>query len=167
MAEDRTYTETEHTALMSDAVQRMTAALTTDKAALETSVSELTAKVDVLEAEKAALETKVSESEKAFDEFKGKVERDREVAALQTSRTEAVKAANDKLPDTYFTAERVLAWAEMSEDTFAVVLDGISATAGAPSGAGRETAAFSGGESPTEGAKAPLVGKFLAMRQGI
>src|SRR4051812_23580245 len=68
---ERTYSATEHLALLNDAVARETASLSSvkeelegsvgslsaEKAALETEKSELQSKVDVLEAEKIAAET--------------------------------------------------------------------------------------------------------------
>lgn len=162
-ATDRVYTEVEHLALMADAVTRETASLADAKADLETSVSEKAARVDVLEAEKAALETKVSEIEKAFADYKTEVERAREIETAKQERVKAVKAANDQLPDTYFTDERIQAWAEMDEAVFAIVLDGLTAAAGVVGA--KETAAFSGGESPTE-AKTVSLGSIFAARRG-
>lgn len=164
-AAERTYTEAEHLALMADAVKRETANLTESKEGVEAKVSTLTAQVDVLEGEKAALETKVADAEKALAEFKAEVERAQEVESAKKERVEAVKAANAQLPETYFTEDRVLAWAEMPETTFAVVLDGLTAAAATSGGGIKETAAFSGGATATAGTK-PSVGRLFAARRG-
>jgi hypothetical protein len=161
--DNRTYTEAEHLALMADAVTRETAALTEVKADLEVKTSELAAKVDVLEAEKAAAETKASQLQADFDAYKAEVERAREVETAKQDRVDAVKAAIDSLPDTYFTDERIQRWAEMTEEAFASHVDDLKTAMGA--GVAKETAAFSGGESPTE-AKKVSVGSIFAARRG-
>ena len=162
--EDRTYTEAEHLALMADAVKRETAELTEVKGGLETSVSDLSARVDVLEAEKAAAETKVSQVQADFDAFKAEVERAREVETAKNERLAKVKAANEALPDSYFTDERIQRWAEMTEEAFASLIDDLTAAAGA--GPVKETAAFSGGESPTDKAASVTAGSIFAARRG-
>jgi chromosome segregation ATPase len=145
--EDRTYTEAEHLALMADAVKRETAELTDAKGSAEAKVSELTSRVDVLEAEKAALETAKAEAQKALDDYKAEVERAREVETAKQERLDKVKAANEQLPDSYFTEERIQRWAEMAEEAFTAFIEDITAAAG--SSPVKETAAFSGGQTPT------------------
>ena len=163
--EDRTYTEAEHLALMTDAVRRETAELSEVKVGLETNVSDLTKKVDVLEAEKATLQSDKDKLQADFDAFKAEVERAREVETAKQTRVDAVKAANDQLPDTYFTDERIQRWAEMTEEAFVAFVEDIKPLAG--TGAAKETAAFSGGESPSsEKTDKPAVGSFLAARRG-
>lgn len=161
--EDRTYTEAEHLALMTDAVRRETAELSEVKTGLETAVSEKAARVDVLEAEKTALEAEKAALQKDFDDFKAQVERAREIELAKQDRVAKIKAANEQLPEAYFTEERIQAWAEMDEATFAIVVDGLTALAGAP--AQKETAAFSGGTTPTSDDKA-TVGRIFAARRG-
>lgn len=162
-SDDRTYTEAEHLALMTDAVKRETAELAEVKAGLESTNSELAAKVDVLEAEKAAAETKASQVQADFDAFKAEVERAREVEAAKQDRLKTVKAANESLPDSYFTEERIQRWAEMTEEAFASLIDDLTAAAGSV----KETAAFSGGESPADkGATKVTVGSMFAARRG-
>lgn len=166
MTEERTIAEAAHLAIMADAVKRETAELTEANAKLATEKAELTARVEVLEAAKAQLEAEKAELQKEFDEFKTETERVAAVEVAKAERLAAVKAANPALPDTHFTAERVQAWAELPQETFAVVLDGIAATSGVVAGA-KETAAFSGGESPTAPTKpAGSVAGFLAARSG-
>lgn len=163
--EDRTYTEAEHLALSADAVKRETAQLTEAKSDLETKLSEKAARVDVLEAEKSNLETEKSALQKEFDDYKASVERALEIETAKKDRVGQIKAANDKLPDAYFTDERVQAWAEMDETAFAIVLDGLTALAGAT----KETAAFAGGITPTSADKddKPSVGRIFAARRGV
>lgn len=160
---DRTYTEVEHLALMADAVTRETASLASAKESAETQISDLSARVDVLEAEKAALETKVGEAEKAFEDYKTELERMAQIETAKQERVDAVKAANDSLADTYFTDERIQRWAEMTEVAFASFIEDITAVAA--TGPAKETAAFSGGESPTEATKV-TVGSIFAARRG-
>lgn len=162
---DRTYTEAEHLALMADAVKRETASLAEVKDGMETKVSELAARVDVLEAEKASLETAKAAAVKDFEDFKAEVERAREVEAAKKDRLEKVKAANTQLPDSYFTDERIQRWAEMAEDAFVAFIEDITPLAGTPTA--KETAAFSGGESPTSPeTKSVSVGSIFAARRG-
>jgi chromosome segregation ATPase len=160
---DRTYTEVEHLALMADAVTRETASLTEAKESAETKISDLTARVDVLEAEKAALETKVSEAETAFDDYQTELERLAAIETAKQERVEAVKAANESLPESYFTEERIQRWAEMETASFDAFIADITAVA--VSSEVKETAAFSGGESPTEASKV-TVGRIFAARRG-
>lgn len=162
--DDRTYTEAEHLALMADAVKRETAELAEAKDGLGTQVSELSQRVDVLEAEKAAAETKASQVQADFDAFKAEVERAREVETAKQERLSKVKAANEQLPDSYFTDERIQRWAEMTEEAFASLIDDL--TAAAVAGPVKETAAFSGGESPTDTKKNVTVGSIFAARRG-
>jgi hypothetical protein len=162
--ENRTYTEAEHLALMADAVKRETADLTEVKGGLESTNSELSAKVDVLEAEKASLQSDKDKVQADFDAFKAEVERAREVETAKNERLAKVKAANEQLPDSYFTDERIQRWAEMTEEAFASLIDDLTAAAGA--GPVKETAAFSGGESPTSTDQKVTVGKIFAARRG-
>ena len=159
--EDRTYTEAEHLALAADAVKRETAALAEAKETAEIQISELTSKVDVLEAEKATLQSEKDKTQADFDTYKADVERAREIEAAKQDRLSKVKAANDALADDYFSEARVQRWAEMTEEAFAAFLDDI-----APVAVGtKETAAFADGESPTHPSK-PTVGLLLAARRG-
>jgi hypothetical protein len=160
--DDRTYTEAEHLALMADAVKRETASLSEVKESAETKVSELSARVDVLEAEKASAETKVTEVQMAFDTYKAEVERAREIETAKQDRVARVKAANDALPETYFTDERVQRWAEMTEEAFAAIVDDLTAAATVPV---KQTAAFAGGSTPTAPEQVS-VGSILAARRG-
>lgn len=157
---DRTYTEAEHLALKADAVTRETAALAQAKEQAETQVSELSSKVDVLEAEKAAAEKKSEDLQAEFDQFKAETERAAQVEVLKKERAEAVKAANDALPEEYFKPERVERWAAMEQASFDDFLESIKV---APA---KETAAFSGGDSPTGVTAEGSTRSVLAARRG-
>lgn len=161
---DRTYTEVEHVAIVADAVSRENASLLEANAGLETKVSELTGKVAALEAEKATLSSELETEKAAHSDFKTQVERANEIEALKSEREAAVKDANPALPETHFTPERVLSWAEMNADTFQVVVDSIKASAGTPVVV-RESAAFKGGAAAgTDGAaEGRVAGRFLTV----
>lgn len=161
---DRTYTEVEHIALTADAVTRETAELTQVKADLEGKLSAATAQVDVLEAEKAKLATELADATKAFEDYKAGIEALAAVEARKDERKDAVKAANEALPDAYFSAERVQAWAEMDEATFGLVVEGLKAVGGSTATGTKTTAAFAGGRTATA-VQAGVKG-FLAARSG-
>lgn len=163
VADDRTYTEAEHIAIMAAEVAKETASITEAKSEVEGQLSTQAAKVEVLEAEKAQLEADVAKVQADFDAYKADIERLAEIATLKQERVDAVKAANATLPETFFTAERAQTWAEMTEAAFAAVVDGITALAGEK--ASKETAAFKGGETPTAPDSA-RVGRLLRVQTG-
>lgn len=175
--DERSYSATEHMALLNDAVARETASLhseketlegsveslAAEKAALETEKSELQSRVDVLEAEKIAAEKARDEAVSEHAEYVRQLE---ELAALDTRRAERaakVKEAASSLDDSYFTDARIDRWAGMAEEAFeALCADLAEFAAKTPAGdtgdgavdedkekaAARETAAFKGGASP-------------------
>jgi len=173
------YTEDQHFALLTAAVERETAELSTAKGELEAQVASLTesqtelqTRVDALEAEKASLTAARDEAVKEFEDFKADLAEKAEVEARKADRIAAIKAANSDLDDEYFTDERVNRWAEMADEQFAVVLEAIETSAAAAKkknksdgdaedkvdgGAdemkekARETAAFKGGDAPSAG----------------
>lgn len=177
-----TYTEDQHFALLTAAVERETASLTEVKQELETQIASLTdnsnelqTRIDVLESEKASLEAARDEAVQAFEDFKADLAEKAEIEARKADRVSAIKAANSDLTDEYFTDERVAKWAEMADDQFAVVLEAIETSAKAAKKAApaandsdeddvkekaRETAAFTGGTSPTAGEGATVT-QFL------
>ncbi len=162
---DRTYTEAEHLALLTDAVRRETAEQTAKQDQLQTERDELVKRVDVLEAEKASAETERDRIKSEFDEYKDEQEKAKQIAEAKADRVEKVKAANDQLPDSYFTDERMQRWAEMTEEAFAEVVEALGATKGSPL---KETAAFEGGQSGTsrDGKRASTGTLFAARRNG-
>jgi len=144
MDDERSYTEREHVALLTDAVARETATLAAAKneleteraaqaatlSALETEKANLAARIDVLEAEKAAFEAERDVATKAFEDFKAELAEKDAVAERKVERVGRVKAAA-RLPDTYFTDDRAQRWAEMSDEQFDVLVGDIEGAAAA------------------------------------
>lgn len=181
------YTEDQHFALLTAAVERETSALTEKAQELEAKVTstsesntELQTKVDTLEAEVASLTAARDEATKAFEDFKAELAEKAEIEARKSDRIAAVKAANSDLAEDYFDDERVTRWAAMSDDAFGEVLAGIESSAKAAKGKpapkadgdeddaealkqkARETAAFTGGASPTAG-EGSVLRQFLTV----
>lgn len=161
--DNRTFTEAEHLALLTDRVARETADLTEAKTALETEVSELKQRVDVLEAEKAAAITERDNTKAEFEGFKKDLEEKAAVAERKEARVARVKAANESLPEDYFTEERATRWAEMADEAFDAFVADIEAVK-VPTTTARETAAFTGGDSPTAKSEGSVLGSFLGLR---
>lgn len=148
-AEDRTFTEGEAYAIAADQVQRETAALATEKAALEATIATLTT-------EKAALQTEldvaVAAKEKAEQDlatYKSDQEAAQAIAGRKDERVARVREAAKHLKDDYFTAERAERWAAMETadfDAYVADLAVVSVGAVPPEGetaaekAARETA---------------------------
>lgn len=125
--EERTYTEAEHFALLTDAVSRETANATAEAAS---KITELESKVDVLEAEKAEAVTKAEKAEQDLIDFKAELELAAEIEGRKEARVAAVREISlTELPDTYFTDERVSRWAEMADEQFNSLLDDMAASA--------------------------------------
>lgn len=170
--------------LTASAVERETASLVAEKSelstqvasltekaeALETEKAELQNKIDVLEAEKAAAEKAAVEAAAAFEAHKA-AEAEKAAAELRKSeRLEAVKAAAGDMGEEYFTDARIARWAEMSQEHFDALLSDLTEVAKTKSvevpanvvEAARESAAFSGGETPTAASEHTLAGFFAA-----
>lgn len=189
MTDERSYTEREHVALLTDAVARETAtlrtekenleatitSLTSEKAAATASASELQGRIDVLEGEVSTEKARAESAEKAFEDYKSEQERlATERAAVEARREErvtAVKSADESLPDEYFTPERAQRWAEMEETAFTALVADFTEAAGrrpkkegveAAAEAGRETAAFTEGREATSQVGSSAMGGFLA-----
>lgn len=119
--DNRTFTEAEHEALLTDAVRREVAAATEGK---DEEVAGLRTQIDTLESEKAALEQAKVTVENEFQEFKDGLERLAEIASKRDERITAIRAVSaHDLPDSYFTEERVNRWAEMADEDFAALVD--------------------------------------------
>lgn len=190
------YTEAQHFSLLESAVERETSSLTTEKSALEAQVqtlesekaslaselSEVKSRIDVLEAEKATAETAAEAARTELSDFKSDLERKREVEDKKKARKDRVKAANESLADDFFSEERITRWAEMSDESFEALVADMTEVASASKASSststetvtnptttqqaKETAAFSGGTTPstTEGESALM--SFLDLRQG-
>lgn len=163
---DTKFTEEQHFALLESAVARETSTLNTRIAELEgqlvaqctetasvaTVNTDLQTRIDVLEAEKSAAVAATSEVQAAFDTFKSELADKAEIQTRKADRVAAIQAANEGLPEEYFTDERAQRWAEMSDETFDVLVEGLSAVPATKADSSevvqqqaRETAAFSGG----------------------
>jgi chromosome segregation ATPase len=170
--DDRTFTESQHQALLTDAVARETASLnvvkeelearvetlSSEKAAVDAEKAELQSRIDVLEAERAAAQKAHEDSVAEFEAFKTDLEEKAAVEARKADRVTRVKAANASLGDAYFTEERVLRWAQMSDEQFDSLVADITESAATSASStetkpateqARETAAFTGGTTPT------------------
>lgn len=183
-ADDKVFTEAQHFALLTSAVERETAQLTetkseldeqvatlqSEKAALETSATELQNKLDVLESEKAAETARADAAVKEFEDFKSELAELTAVETRKAERLESVKAADATLGDDFFTDARVQRWAEMADEHFDSLVADLREAASAKKPAGevtepssteqaRETAAFSGGE--TTSTKGSALGSYL------
>lgn len=189
------YSEAQHFSLLKSAVAQETASLTaekselqarietleSEKAATATELSEAKSRIDVLESAKVAAEAAAETSKTELADFKAEILRKQEIETKKGARKDRVKAANENLSDGYFTDERITRWAEMSDETFDGLVSEMTEFAAAAKTAtsetatetkttekARETAAFTGGESPstkTEGVS--TLSSFLAKRQGI
>lgn len=159
--DQRTFTETEHFALLTDAVTRETATLTAERDQLRTELAERTQRVDVLAAAQDVLTAERDKATAEFEAFKADLTAKASIAERKATRVEQVKAANDALSEEFFTAERAQRWAEMGDEAFEAVLDGI---AGTKNGAKpvMQTAAFTGGESPAASTNSAL-GQYLRL----
>lgn len=144
-AEEKVFTEAQHFALLTSAVERETASLSeqkselevrvdtleSEKASLESSQTELQNRIDVLESEKAAEASRADAAEQAFEAYKNELA---EFAAIETRKTEraaAVKAADESLVDEYFTEARVQRWAEMADEQFEALVADLTEAAAA------------------------------------
>lgn len=172
--DDKVFTEAQHVALLTSAVERETASLAeksteleatnatlvAEKAALETAQTELQTKIDVLESEKAAEAARAAAAEKALEDHKAELAEKAAVEERKATRLAAVKAADATLDDEYLNDTRVQRWAEMSEESFAALVEDLEAAAKKKPAflekkdddaneKARETAAFKGGETAT------------------
>ncbi len=192
VADEPKYTEAQHVAILTDAVARETASLSTvkdeldaraevlatEKAAAEAALSEAQTKLDVLEAEKAAAVQRAESAEKAFEDFKAELERAAQIEKAKEERVQAIKAADTSLENDYFTDERIQRWAEMADDQFALLVTDLTEAAAKRKPAflekkddkddpkasekARETAAFKGGSTATAGQGSALSSFFMA-----
>lgn len=140
---DPKYTEDQHVAILTDAVARETASLssameslearaevlTTEKASAEDALTVAQNRIDVLESEKAAEVARADAAEKAHQDYLGEVDRTAKVEQAKAERVLAIKAADGTLEDDYFSAERIQRWAEMADDQFASLLTDLTEAA--------------------------------------
>lgn len=189
--ETKTYSATEHAAILDAEVARETAELratTEDLKAehaaqtetLQAEKAEALNRVDVLEAEKSAAETARDAAVQELAEYKTSQERAAELETLKVARTDAVKAALEGIEESYFTEARVARWAEMSAEAWDIVLEDLKETAAAAKKnpfmkdededdkkeKARETAAFKGdGAEPTSEGKESSLGTLFSLNR--
>lgn len=183
------YSEAQHFSLLQSAVAQETAALTTEKselqgrvetlesekAALATELSEAMSRIDVLESDKATAEAAAETARTEFADFKAFLDKKKDVEDKKSARKDRVKAANENLGEGYFTDERVTRWAEMSDEGFDALVNEMTEFAAAAKAEAapvektaeqaRETAAFTGGETPITPVQGSTLSLFLAARQ--
>lgn len=189
------YTESQHFSLLKSAVEQANASLSTEKselqsrvetlesekAAIATELSEAKSRIDILESDKVTAEAAAETAKTELADFKDFLAKKKDVEEKKSKRKDRVKAANEHLGDDYFSDERVTRWAEMSDEGFDALVSEMTEFAAATKSksevaaetvekvaeGARESAAFTGGESPstkTEGSISPL-SEFLAARR--
>ncbi len=163
-------------------LQAQVETLESEKAALATELSEAKSKIDVLESDKATAEAAAETAKTELADFKAFLEKKKQVEDKKSSRKDRVKAANENLGDSYFSDERITRWAEMDDEAFdALVAEMTEFAAAAKPAEGeaksdeksdekstteqaRETAAFSGGETPSNDSEGSVLSRFLVAR---
>ena len=157
MADEKTFSESEHIAILADRVSKETADLTAERDQLQSAKTELENKLDVAESAKTAAEQKAETAEKALTDYKAEVEEQREAAARKDDRIKLIKESAEHLDDAFFADEdRVNRIVAMKDDDFQGYLADIKATATKPatttSTAPRETAMAGATSTPTTSA---------------
>lgn len=141
--ETKVFSEAQHVALVTSAVERETSALAESNESLKTEVaalkastaelstekSELANRVDVLESEKSAETERADAAEKALEDYKNELAELAAVAVRKDERVAAIKAADETLADEYFTDARVQRWAEMPDSQFASLVEDLTEAA--------------------------------------
>src|SRR4051812_3101852 len=145
MADEKTFSESEHIAILADRVSKETADLTAERDQLLSSKTELENKLDVVESAKTAAEQKAETAEKALADYKAEVEEQREAAARKDDRIKQIRENAEHLDDAFFDDEaRVNRIVAMKDEDFEGYLADIKATAAKPTtttpAAPRETA---------------------------
>jgi chromosome segregation ATPase len=170
VADEKTFTETEHIAILTDRVAAETASLTQARKALETEKSELQNKLDVAESAKVAAEQAKEKAEQELADFKDAQAKAEAKAKKKGERVAKVKEVAAHLGEEFLTDEaRVERIVAMEDEAFDGYVSDLKATA--PAGAAtttapRETAmagapsAAAGGDTQTAG-RSFLLGRYL------
>lgn len=168
MADEKTFSESEHLAILADRVKTETADLTAERDQLESERTELQNKLDIAESAKVAAEQRAEEAEQKLEAFKGEVEEEREAAARKEERITKAREAAKHLGEDFFKDEaRVNRIVAMKDEEFEGYLGDLQATA--PAGAGtavpRETAmsgeqVVTGSTTKTSAARGVLLGRY-------
>jgi chromosome segregation ATPase len=188
------YSEAQHFSLVKSAVEQETAKVAAEKAELEakvetlesekaataTKLSEAENRIDLLEADKATAEQAAEAAKTELADFKALLEKKKEIEEKKKSRKSKVEAANAALAEDFFTEERITRWAEMSDEAFEALVEDMTemakAHAAAPAStsetkttteAARETAAFTGGTTPTASEGTSSLRQLFGLTAGI
>jgi hypothetical protein len=180
---DRTFTEGEHYALVSDAVSRETAAATSRISELEAENLSLKNSHDVLVTEKAAETQRADQAAQALVEFQEQIEQEKAREARRTERLAAVADAAPLLELTDDRSDRIVAMSDEVFESYVSDLREVAAKAPKPDaaepdaddekkkkakgkGVPRESAAFSGTATDTQsvGTVKGLIGASRALR---
>lgn len=181
MADEKTFTETEHIAILADRVASETASLTQANTVLTTEQADLQNKLDVAESAKVAAEQRAEKAEKDFAEFKTGLDELATQGAKKDERIAAVKEVAAHLGDAFLDEadevgkSRVARIVAMDDDSFVGYVADLKATVpagstvvtppreaallGTPS-----TAAGGAGTGPTA-AQQVLLGRYRAPAQ--
>lgn len=127
---EKTFTETEHVAILSDRVAKETADLTAKVETLESQVSELQSKLDIAESAKVAAEQAAADEKAAHEAFKTEVDEREQAAARKGDRLKKAKEVASHLGEGFFDEEsRVARIVAMSDETFESYIGDLAATA--------------------------------------
>jgi membrane protein involved in colicin uptake len=119
MADEKTFSENEHLAILADRVTKETANLTAERDQLVTQKTELENKLDVEATAKSAAEQRADEAEKALADFKAEIESQREAAAKKDERVAKAREVAGHLADDFFEDEtRLTRIVAMSDEIF-------------------------------------------------
>lgn len=166
MADDKTYSESEHFAILEDRISRETASLTAERDQLATDKTELETKLDVETSARQAAELRATEAENALEVFKTEVSEREAASACKDERVAKVREVASHLEDSFFEDEaRIKRIVAMDEDAFAGYLSDLGASTKTPgkttTGVPRETAMT--GEKVV-GEKPAAAGRSFLMR---
>jgi len=129
MADEKTYSENEHIAILSDRVAKETADLTAERDQLVSVKSELETKLDVAESAKQAAEQRAADAEKSLEDFKAQIETEREAAARKDERIAKAKETASHLADDFFEDEkRIARIVAMVDEDFEGYLNDLAST---------------------------------------
>lgn len=176
VADDKTFTEAEHIAILADRVTKETAGLTAERDTLSTEKSELQNKLDVAESAKVAAEQRAEKAEADFTAFKAELDEYATKVAKKDERLEAVKEVAAHLGEDFLKDEpRIARIVAMDDESFAGYVADLKATVPAGSTVvpppGREaaglvgagsTAAGASGDAAPSAARQVLLGRYTA-----
>lgn len=172
MADEKTFSESEHIAILADRVRTETADLTAERDQLVDEKTELENKLDVEATAKTAAEQRAADAEKALEDYKAEVDAEREAAAKKDERVAKVREVAGHLADDFFEdAKRLNRIVAMNDEIF----EGYLADLGAASKTApktttsvpRETAmAGAGANSSASAGQNFLLRRYIAPEEG-